>query len=572
MLVDTISAAKHMEDAVANTEYLSIDTETNKHEDIFRRYLVGISVATEHQEFYIPVGHVDAMDMVANGLPPPKNFPDAIPFLMKGLVHRGPKNIIMHNAKFDLTVLENAGLKIEGTVWDTMLMSYLVDEHPPHGLKELGKIRLDREEAPVIAKKLKDVTATLGYEGVHPAAMAIYAEQDARLTYDLYFDLLPELEEQNLIPIYLNDFKVMECLRQIELRGARLDQEKSLLLSQRSGTRMDQIRREIGFDPAKPKLLADKLYGSPPEGLGLIPASLSPKTQKPKMDEAVLAGINHPVAGLVLEYRGLAKAKSTWYDGFLTRLDQGGRIHPNFRLWQVNGRPSCENPNLSQIPRETDRVKMLFLPDEDCELWEFDFSQQEYHLAALYGNETAIIERLRSGEDFHSITADLLNVERYEAKQGNFATIYGGQAGAVSRAMGTTYVKAQEFIEHMQKTLPGLFAAMREAEQIAWDQGWVQFWNGRRRHFKNRNEQLVDTPRKAFNAVCQGGGFEITKVALINLHAAGYRIINQVYDSVWINMPTPVGPSDIEKVKSLMTDWTLETFDLKFKVDAKRMN
>lgn len=572
MLVDTAEKAQLMAIAVKESEFVAIDTETNMAEDIFRRYLVGISIATADQEFYIPIGHKTPDEWVELMMENPgqkvflgNNFPEAIPFLMVALCFT--KNIIMHNAKFDLTVLEYAGLKIEGEIWDTMLMSYLIDEHPPHGLKELGKSRLGRSEAPTIAKKLKDVTKTLGYEGVHPAAMAIYAEQDARLTYDLYFNLLPDLERDGLLGVYHNDVKVMECLRQIELRGARLDQEQSLLLSQRSGIRMDQIRHEIGFDPAKPKLLADKLYGLPPEGLGLIPASLSPKTQKPVMNEAVLAGINHPLAGLVLEYRGLAKAKSTWYDGFLTRLDQGGRIHPNFRLWQVNGRPSCENPNLSQIPREQDRVKMLFLADADCELWEFDFSQQEYHLAALYGNETTVIERLRNGDDFHTITADLLGVPRYQAKQGNFATIYGGQAGAVSRAMGTTYVAAQEFIEHMNHTLPGLFAAMREAEQIAWNQGWVRFWNGRRRHLYLPGEQ-----RKAFNAVCQGGGFEITKVALINLHREGYRIINQVYDSVWINMPTPVGQSDIDKVKSLMTDWTLEAFDLKFKVDAKRMN
>lgn len=570
MLVDTDAKGKYMEEILSESEVIAWDTETNMTEDAFRRYLVGMSLATADYEFYIPLGHKDVLGQMEffGSKGPMFNFPAGVEYVESALISQPPKTIVMHNAKFDLTVLERAGIKVRGNIQDTMLMSHLIDEHPPHGLKELGALRLGRAEAPEIAKMLKNLTKDVGYEGVHPAAMSVYAEQDARLTYDLYFNLLPELEEQGLMDVYLNDLKFMRCLMQIELRGVRLDQERSRLLSQHSGTRMDQIQRELGFDPKSLKALAGKLYGLPPEGLGLTPASLSPKTGKPQMNEAALTSINHPIAGLVLEYRGLAKAKSTWYDGFLTRLDQDGRLHPNFKqTGTITGRPSCENPNLAQIPREAERVKVLFLPDEEHELWEFDFSQQEFHLAALYGNETEIIDRLRVGDDFHTITSEMLKVARYEAKQGNFAAIYGGQAGAISRALGISYYAAQVFLDHMKKTLPGIFKAMEEAEFLARSNGWVQYWNGRRRHFTIPGEE-----RRAFNSVCQGGGFEITKRALLNLDAWGYKMVNQVYDSVWINLPKPVIEEEVRNIIGIMNDWTEEMFGLKFPVDAKRLN
>jgi DNA polymerase-1 len=477
--------------------------------------------------------------------------------------------VVFHNAKFDLTVLEQAGLRFPSNIqiYDTMLMHHLIDENPPHALKQLAQKYLGYQEAPEFQKRIKAMAKDYGWECVHPIAMGQYAEQDALLTMQLFKKILPEVEAQELDGCMKTDIEFMEFLRQVEVTGVRLDRELTLQRSLESADRMGKIRAELGFEPSKDRQLIDKLYSEPPLGLGLVPSSHTP-TGRIQVNEAVLTGINHPLAGLVLEYRGLQKAKSTWYDGFLEKADLAGRLHPNFKQHgTLTGRLSCENPNLQQIPREYDRVKALFLADPGYELWEFDFSQIELRLAAVYGNETALLAAFREGRDVHQAVADALGISRYAAKTLNFAILYGAGAGKLATMLGITHAAAQNYLASYHTTYPELARISEHAAIVAERNGWVKYWTGRRRHFKWPSET-----HKAFNSIIQGGAFEIVKKSGLILHYEKCRVVNQVHDSYWINLPMPVTPYKIRYICELMSGWTEEAFQMQFTVDAKRLN
>jgi DNA polymerase I len=566
MIVNDYKSTAQLLDACQQSQVIAIDTETNFTDLYHERFLVGISICTEAEEtFYIPVGHHPVPDMTLFDKDEELNFKyGALSFF--SWLHAAEKDpvCVFHNAKFDLTILEKSGYFIGGAVADTMLMSHLVDENPPHGLKELGKTKLGIEEAPEMKKRITAMGKEYGWEYVHPIAMSLYSEQDALLTMKLYKFLLPQLEEQELVGNAQQDIQFMDFLRRIEWTGVRLDRELTLQRSQESASRMVQIRHEIGFEPTKLRLLADKLYGTPPQGLGLIPTSRTPKGAI-QVNEAVLTGINHPLAGLVLEYRGLLKAKSTWYDGFLEKADLAGRLHPNFKQHgTLTGRLSCENPNLQQIPREGNRVKDLFLADNGYELWEFDFSQIELRLAAVYGNEHKLLTEFLAGSDIHQSVADDLGITRYAAKTLNFAILYGAGVGKIAEQLGVSFGTSKDYLDNYRSTYTGLARVAEHAASVAAANGWVKYWTGRRRHFKWPSEY-----HKAFNSIIQGGAFEIVKRAGLNIQE--HRVVNQVHDSYWLELPKPVLPKRIDQIQEAMSDWTKEVFDLHFVVDAKRL-
>jgi len=562
VIVQTEADIEELRNACLFSPYVAVDTETNFTDQHHKRFLVGISICTAKEElFYIPVGH--QMD----GVLPFGNLQANVPNWVGIMEQIKCPEWIFHNAKFDLTVLELAGFKCQPEqIWDTLIMSHLIDENPPHGLKQLGKILLKMEEAPELAKQIRSLSKLYGWEGIHPAAMAMYAEQDALMTMRLFHFLLPLLRGQDLFEVYSVDIRYMEFLRQIELRGVLLNQEKARQRSKESVSRMAQIRHEVGFEPNRLILLRDKLYGPPPEGLGLVPSSRTP-SGKIQINEAVLEGINHPLAGLVLEYRGLTKATSTWYDGFLQKTDLAGRLHPTFnQTGTVTGRLSCSNPNLQQIPREFDRVKSLFMAPEGFELWEFDFSQIELRLAAVYAQEESLLEAFRTGKDIHQQVADELGISRYAAKTINFAILYGAGVRKLAEQLGTSVQKAFGFLDNYKKTYPKLTQVALQANNAAEQNHYVKMWTGRRRHFRFPSEH-----HKAFNSVIQGGAFEIVKRAGLNLWDSDYQVVNQVHDSYWLELPAHVTSAEVEYICELMSEWTIEMFELEFVVDPKRL-
>jgi len=538
---------------------ISVDTETNYTDVYSDRFCLGISICIDGEDcYYIPVNHQKFGDWVPENIIVPEDLFSCVMV-----------PIIFHNAKFDIHVLKKAGIIFSAItcsdIQDTMIMAHLIDENWFVALEELSKRILGNEGK---RKELKNVLKAMGgkemWTSFPPIYMCSYAETDAKLTYDLYFTLKSMLEAQDLWEVYRNDIHFMLILQKLEEDGLPVDLELCSTLEKRCESRMLDIRRELGFDPAKPSQLHPKLFGLPPLGLGLIPTSLTPKTRKPQVNDAYLQSVNHPIAGLVLEYRGLGKAMSSYYRAYQELADQAGILHATFKqTGTVTGRLACADPNLQQIPREGD-VKGVFLPRSGFELWEIDYSNIEMRLAAVYAQEHAMLDifKDRAG-DIHGLVAQRLNIPRQKAKVVNFLIIYGGGKEVLATQLGITYQEAYSILQGYKREFKAIFDVMYSATEAAKKASYVKMWTGRRRHFT-----LYPDFHKAFNSIIQGGAMEIIKRSMIELSAQGYDMCNQVHDSVWVNVRDK---EEVTSIQKLMESWTEEAFDLPFYTEAKRL-
>lgn len=553
MLIKTQSEIQSLRQSLDSSDntVVAIDTETNYTDLFYERYCMGISVCVvrngEYHTAYIPVRHSNWITE-ANNLIVPHD-------LFSGI--QCP--IIMHNAKFDLQVLKKIGVTMPTQqLYDTMLMHHYIDEYPPHDLDSLGKLYLGYHKEKDLQRAMKT-----SWDDMPAFAMAKYAEQDAKVTADLYLVLKPQFEQFEDI---WNDVdkRFLLLLTEVEEKGIRINRALAQTMSDQCDRRMKEIAAEVGFDPAKPSQLHPRLFDSPPLGLGLKVASRTP-TGKPKVDDEYLSSIGHPLTALVLEYRGLSKQKSTYFDAYLSLTTRDYPvIHPTFQMHgTVTGRLSSARPNLQQVPRDS-KVKDVFIADEGKQLWEVDYRNLEMRLAAVYSQNETLLTTFRAEGDVHQQVADDLQIDRHKAKTVNFLIIYGGGKKVLAKQLGISESEAQKILTKYRQSYPEIFEKMDDASSTASNTGEVRYWTGRKRHFKWPSEA-----HKAFNSVVQGGGFEIVKRGMLKLQEAGFDIRNQVHDSAWLYVDSP---ADIKEAEDLMADWTEEIFGLRFTCDSKRLN
>jgi DNA polymerase-1 len=397
-------------------------------------------------------------------------------------------------------------------------------------------------------------------QGIPPVAMAKYAENDVISTLQLYYTFLPQLVERGLLEVWQEDQRFMKLLMSIEERGLKLDRQLAQQLVTVSKDRIHRIQEALPFDPAKTSEIVKRFFGPEPVGLGLRPLKRTPSGQ-PSTDEGAMAGINHPEAGLLIEYRGLQKATSTWFQGLQDKADQGGYVHPSFKQHgTLTHRLSGENPNPQQFPREGP-VRELFLPEEGCDLIEFDYRAIEFRLAAYYAQCKPLIEVFRENGDIHSAVASALGIGRQPAKNTNFCILYLGGPSRIAETAGIPLGEARGIYKRYHELYPEIFAISDYCEMLAKKRGWVKYWDGRRRVFKEDYEC-----RKAFNSIVQGGAFQIIKRSMLELSMHGVDMCNQVHDSIWVSHPK--GDSK-DKIISIMEDWTEEQFKFRFHVEWK---
>jgi DNA polymerase-1 len=526
---------------------ISCDTETNWTNNWNERYCLGIAIATDSEEFYVSVKHQTWMIKNEKNVQPP---PDLISNLQVP--------VIFHNAKFDLQILKKAGVLPPQDFYDTMLMAHLIDENRlSFSLEELAQDLLGVGKDVKLQKLMKSVQ----WNDVPAFAMARYAERDARVTLDLYHALKPWFGDYE--EVWNVDKQFLLVLQNLEEKGLLINRALAEELKERCETRLVELVGLIGFDPAKTKILQQKLFDEPPFGLGLRVRGSTPGG-KPQVNDEFLEQTNHPICGLILEWRGLNKQLTAYYNPYLEQTKSNGRLHASYKQHgTVTGRLSCADPNLQQIPREG-RVKKLFMPDPGYELWEVDYRNIEMRLAAVYSEEPLLLETFKEEGDVHQKTANELGISRQDAKTINFLIIYGGGETKLATQLGITQVKAAKYLRQYRDLYRNLFRTMYSAEQVVDDLHFIKMWSGRRRHFKWQSEH-----RKAFNSIIQGGSFEIVKRSMIKLEEAGFDQRCQVHDSVWLQVSSE---DEVIKAQALMEDWTEPTFDLKFTTDRKRLN
>ena len=563
-LVTTTDDLNQIRNEVMSSQILCLDPEWNITNHLPSRYILGLGIVTDHNEWYIPVSHQQFYKE-----PEPQNF--QIPKdIFKGFT--GP--IITHNVKNDLQVLEADGILVpRSNLWCTMMMSVYIDENhvPGHDLDTVLDLYVPGERKLTVLKK---ALMDMGWVTAPPYVMAEYCLQDTRPLPRL-FQTLKEKSRQAWLDLWdETDRKFMLLLSEMEMRGIPIDRDLCSTWEAQSLHRLQEIRQELGFDPAKPSQLHPRLFSEPPVGLGLTVPSYTPG-QKPQVKLDWLESVGHPVTALVYEYRKTQKQVSSYFTAYLNLTTRDyARLHSDFRQHGTEtGRLSCAVPNLQQIPREEYEnayVKKLFLPEPNKQLWEIDFRTIEYRLQALYAKSNRLLELFRAEGDFHQLIADDVSdkagikLSRHGAKTLNYAMSFGAGIGVLASMLKIPWKRAKQIHEGYKEALPEVFDRAYEAQAIAEDTMEVDMWFGRTRHFQYHSEC-----KDAFNSAIQGGAFHIVKMAMIKAWEAGVIMSNQVHDSVWINVDNE---KEVEEIEHIMTDWTEEFFGLKFSTDRKKLN
>lgn len=576
-------------------ELLTCDTETNFCELQQDRYLIGIAIlgvdetTGKERSFYFPYRHENDLKLNEDDV----NLPEKLLLPVVDLVQT--HKTIWHNGKFDLRQLAQEGLDADSIFYyDTLLLSFMENENKfSHELSSLGKLVGEKKlgkELDEIAKNLGNGDKAKGWVKIPPTVMGKYAEEDVLITWKLFKLFFSRVEKDEQLSLYPREVKIAHLIRRIEDIGVLIDRSEAEKLAAQTQLDLKELHRKLGFDPMKPSELAHRLYALPPEGLGFQPEAFSSRRSKefaqgiPTMNEETLSRLEHPVVDDVLTYRGKLKALSTWYLGFLEKMGHDDRLHPDFKQHGTKTtRWSCANPNLHQLPRDTENtpVKKLLRATPNYQLWEFDYSQVEFRLGAVYAECYTILNTYRQGGDVHKITAQNIGAyrkfpqepdqARYVGKQTNFLTIYGGGAKVLKKQLwrdakiDLPQSECKIILDKFHKAYPEFRDIMAKVERSALRRGYIKLWNGRKRHFSEDYEC-----RKAYNSLVQGGAAQIMIESMLELEKAGFRLVSQVHDSVWIEIPEDEVETQIPKIKEIM-EWPSDSFDCPFPVDAKRL-
>ncbi len=573
---------------------LTVDTETTS-TDAMLADLVGISLTDgPRRGYYIPI-RAPAGD--------PAIPLEQVAALLGPLFGDGDRPKQGHNLKYDLTVLRRAGIPLEGLAFDTLIAEWLINPASRNlGLKNLAWARLKEEMTPITAligkKGRGQQQATM--DAVPVAQVLPYACADADMSHRLVAVLEKELREKHLWDLFTEvEMPLVPVLAAMEMAGIRLDsgflERMSADLAARLGELEARIQEMVGypFNINSTQQLSDVLFkhlGLPTQGLKRT------KSGHFSTAAAVLERLRgkHPVVDLVLEYRGLAKLKSTYVDA-LPRLvnPRTGRLHTSYhQTGTVTGRLSSSNPNLQNIPIRTPlgrQVRRAFVAEEGWQLVGADYSQVELRVMAHISGDEGLLSAFARGEDIHASTAAaVLGVPLEEvtpemrrlAKGVNFGLSYGQTAYGLSQATGMTQSEAEEFIKTYFERFPRVREYIDTTKARATRQGYVETLLGRRRYFPElqpgshaSHNARQAAERMAINAPIQGTAADIIKIAMIRLHrelaahSLRARMILQVHDELVVEAPD----EEVETVGPLMREVMENAFRLRvpLKVDLK---
>jgi DNA polymerase-1 len=449
---------------------------------------------------------------------------------------------IGQNLKYDIKVLHKYNVPVKGSLFDTMLAHYLINPDMRHNMDVLAETYLNYTPVSItelIGKKGKN---QLSMREVSLERQTEYAVEDADITFQLAKQFSKELKEAKTEDLFRNiEIPLVNVLADMELEGINLDIEFLNSLSKDLENDIKnlevKIYKEAGeeFNIASPKQLGDILFNK----LKLVDKPKKTKTGQYSTSEDVLSYLakEHQIIKDVLNYRGLAKLKSTYIDALPEQVEEStGRVHTDYmQTVAATGRLSSNNPNLQNIPIRTERgrqVRKAFIPrDNNYLLLAADYSQIELRIIASLSEETTMIEAFKNGEDIHASTASkVFNVpldevtrdQRSNAKTVNFGIIYGVSAFGLSNQTDLSRTEAKELIDTYYKTYPKLRNYISDQIDFARENGYVQTVLGRRRYLKdiNGSNAIVRgaAERNAVNAPIQGSAADIIKIAMINIH------------------------------------------------------
>jgi DNA polymerase-1 len=535
-------------------ELIAIDTETTSL-DYMVAELVGISFAvTAGAAAYLPLGHRYP------GAPEQINCTDALDKL-KPLLQDAQLPKLGHHLKYDAHIFANYGVAVEGMRYDSMLESYVLNSvSTRHDMDSVAKRYLGIDTI-----HYEDVTGKgakqIGFDQVDIAVATRYSAEDADVTLRLHQTLWAQLSAQpKLKQLYeAIEQPLVPVLLRMEHQGVLID---ATLLRQQSQTLAELMMRLVErchaavgqpFNVDSPKQLQDILFGK----LG-IPVLRKTPTGQPSTAEDVLEELaaEHELPRLIIEYRGLAKLKSTYTDKLPLQINaRTGRVHTSYhQAVAATGRLSSTDPNLQNIPirsPEGRRIRQAFIAPPDHVLVAADYSQIELRIMAHLSGDESLLKAFAEDKDIHQATAaEVLGVpldevtanQRRSAKAINFGLIYGMSAFGLARQLGIPRGEAQRYIDLYFARYPGVRRYMDNTRAAAQEQGYVETVFGRRLYLpdiRSRNAtQRQYAERSAINAPMQGTAADIIKRAMISvdqwLQQTQFpaRLIMQVHDEL----------------------------------------
>lgn len=524
--------------------------------------LVGIGCCwSEGDIAYLPIGHRQGSnldwELVKQSLQPLWEDPNR------------PKSL--QNCKYDLSIFRAHGIRLQGIQFDPMLASYVLDPEASHNLADLAATHLGLPTTSY--KKLLGKEQSIA--DIPISKVAEYCGTDAYCAYRLVPILTEKLQKTDprLWDLFIQvELPLAQVLEEMEWIGIRIDTEFLRQFSQELEQELQSLEQKAyaqageTFNLNSPKQLGSLLF----EKLKLDTRKTRKTATGYSTDASVLEKLegDHPLIETIVQYRTLAKLKSTYVDALpaLVRSDTG-RVHTDFnQTVTATGRLSSSNPNLQNIPIRTEfsrRIRQAFIPQEGWLLAAADYSQIELRILAHLSQEPALLEGFRSGEDVHTLTARLLlekqeitSEERRLAKTINYGVIYGMGAQRFARTAGVSLSEAKQFLQRFNERYAGIFAYLRSTEAFVEKHGYVETILGRRRYFPNLSRLTGHRKqaelRAAVNAPIQGSASDIIKVAMVRLRQKlqnfRSRLLLQVHDELVFE----VDPSEWQALKPLI--------------------
>ena len=551
---------------------VAVDTETTSL-DYMRAELVGISIAVEaNQAAYIPFGHdyLGAPDQLSK---------DYVLESIKPLLENPEIKKVGQNLKYDMSVLAQHGIQLQGIAFDTMLESYVLDSVATrHDMDSLALKYLDQTTTSFTDVAGKGA-AQITFNQVPLEEAGPYAAEDADITLRLHDALWPQVcNHPTLEKVFTEiELPLIPVLSRIERTGAKVDDTLLFTQSQELSERLAELETQAWdlagqeFNLASPKQLGEILFTKLEIPVLKKTAKGAPSTKEEVLQELAL---EYPLPKVILEHRGLAKLKSTYTDKLPTMINPATkRIHTSYhQAGTATGRLSSSDPNLQNIPIRTAegrRVRQAFIASPGSKLVAADYSQIELRIMAHLSEDPSLLSAFAAGQDIHRATAaEVFAVEteavtidqRRSAKAINFGLIYGMSAFGLARQLNIGRKQAAEYIELYFARYPGVQNYMNNIRHSAAENGYVETVYGRRLYLPEinaRNGMLRQgAERTAINAPMQGTAADIIKIAMINvdswLESSGLksRMIMQVHDELVLEVPE----SELEVVKQGLTE------------------
>ena len=538
---------------------VAVDTETDSL-DGMRARIVGISFATEPgRAAYVPLAH-DYGDA-------PEQLPiEGVLARLRPWLEDPARPKVGQNIKYDLHVFANAGITVQGYVHDTMLQSYVLEAHKPHGLESLAERHLGRK-----GLSYEDVCGKganqISFAQVDVARATTYSGEDSEMTLQVHQRLWPQVEKDaGLRFVYEHiELPVSVVLKRVERYGVLIDAAVLARQSHELGERMLALEQEAygiagqPFNMGSPKQIGEILFTK----LGL-PVNKKTATGAPSTDEEVLQELaaDYPLPAKILEHRSLAKLKGTYTDKLPLMVNaQTGRVHTNYaQAVAVTGRLSSNDPNLQNIPIRTPegrRVREAFIAPPGHVLMSADYSQIELRIMAHISEDPALLHAFAEGIDVHRATAsEVFNVavpevsseQRRYAKVINFGLIYGMGAFGLASNLGIEQKAARDYIDRYFARFAGVKRYMDDTRASAKAKGYVETVFGRRLWLPEINSgngpRKAGAERQAINAPMQGTAADLIKLAMIAVQKVldderrATRMVMQVHDELVLEVPS----------------------------------